>query len=52
MKMTPRTAPAGLHVRLVAGRDVELSCRCGYTRRQALRDPIAPTCPKCGRRWR
>ena len=36
----------------VLGHDVELTCVCGFTLTQPLRDAIADECPRCRRGWR
>ena len=40
-----------LAVRLV-GRDIELTCACGFVLTQPQRAAISARCPKCGRGWR
>jgi hypothetical protein len=51
-KGRPRKLPAALRLEVVGGRELGLRCLCGFTLRQAAREPIAPCCPKCGRPWR
>jgi hypothetical protein len=47
--MTGKRA-ASLTMRL-RGRDVELTCVCGFTLTQPLRAAIEDRCPRCRRRW-
>jgi hypothetical protein len=51
-KAGPRKLPAALRLEVVGGRELGLRCVCGFTLRQAAREPIAERCPKCGRAWR
>jgi hypothetical protein len=37
---------------MVAGRQVELTCHCGYTERQELGAPVDERCARCNRKWR
>jgi hypothetical protein len=53
MKARPvRKLPSALTLKAIDGRQVALSCACGFLLRQPIRDPIAPACPSCGRTWR
>lgn len=47
----PTKRTSALTMKLL-GRDVELTCRCGFVLTQPLRAAIDAQCPKCGRRWR
>jgi hypothetical protein len=52
--MKPATMPTKktvLTVKIIGG-EVVLTCPCGLTLTQKTRQPIAPSCPRCGREWR
>ena len=51
VEMMTKKKTNALTIRL-AGRDVQLTCACGFTFVQPLRAAIEPACPKCRRAWR